>query len=131
MAAFEATATAIESRFKANWLRGQCPIWWDNAPQNRPSAGRYVRFFVDEGESRQIGMPDTVRNVGLIVAEIHIPKGESPRLARADADRFAAIFDRQKFSGIQCRVASVRRAGQVEDRFRFIVTVPFYTTTQS
>lgn len=139
----EARRAAIEDRFRTNWTADattlRTPVAFENAPvlltrvdqtasiPKAPAGGSWVRLTVREGESNQVDLNSAprVRELGRIILQIFVAKGNGTAAARAFADLAAPIFRRAQFAGITCRVPTVQAVGDTEGWWQLNVGWPY------
>lgn len=123
---YEAELEAIEGRMNTNWTT--TPIVFENVDYVPVDGTPYVELFVKSADAvrASLGPSALHRIVGVILVNIHVPKGTGTNLARTYGDTIAAIFRDQAFSGVVCRAASVRSIGPVNEWFVVSVTIPYY-----
>lgn len=128
MAEFAATARSIEEHFRAMYTA--TPVEWENAAPFKSSGARFVRFVVKEAGRKQVALPgprDT-RIVGVVMAQILVPRNEGTRTARDIADAIAGIFDGQMVGEAQFRRAEAVPIGPTDEWWQMNVSVPFFVT---
>lgn len=115
MSGFEQQLADIETRFAANFTA--CLVKYPNS-NIRPGANEtFCELLVSDIDSNRasIGVDSPLhRNHGVIIANIHVPKGSGTHTARQYADLAADVFRDSQFSGITCRSPDVRDVGDVQ-----------------
>lgn len=124
---FEAENTAIESKFHDNWAAAT-PVKYDNVDFTPPGNAAFVELQIHNGFASPISTGGTTlyRSPGIISINIYLPLNTGTKTAKGYTDTIAAIFRGQQFSGIICRAASVTRIGELDGKFVYNVSIPFF-----
>jgi len=124
---FEAETIAIESRFYNNW-GAATPVKYDNVDFTPPAGGAFVELQVHNGDALAVstGADITYRSPGIISINIYLPLNTGSNTGKEYADTIAAIFRGQQFSGISCQAASITRLGELDGKFVYNVSIPFF-----
>lgn len=126
---FAATVKSIEEHFRAQYT--ETPVEWENAAPFNSNGARFVRFVVREAGRQQIALPQSSRStrlVGVVMAQVLVPRNEGTRKAREIADLIAGLFDKQKVGNVQFREAEARPIGATGQWWQMNVSVPFFVT---
>jgi hypothetical protein len=127
MSGYEQEQKDIESRFAASF--SSLPVKYRNTnykPQSNQSFCEFIIANIDSVRA-SIGVDSPLhRNHGVIIANIHVPKGSGTIQARQYADQAAAIFRDAKFSGVTCRSPEVKEVGDVLGWFVVSMMCPFF-----
>jgi hypothetical protein len=122
---YEEAFQTIESRFFTQW-GDTTAIVADNV-ETSPPASTYVEFQIHTGDSFQAALGERFyRHVGIVSINIFLPKGGGTRPGVKLADQAAEIYRGQSFSGITFRAPKVTRVGEVNGRFVYNVSIPFF-----
>lgn len=124
---FEAENTAIESRFYDNW-GSTTDIKYDNVDFTPPANEAFVELQIHNGDATAVSTGSSVlyRSPGIISVNIYLPLNAGTKTAKGYTDTIAAIFRGQQFSGITCRAASVTRIGELDGKFVYNISIPFF-----
>jgi hypothetical protein len=127
MSGYEQELKDIETRFAANFTA--CRVKYPNS-NFRPAANeKFCELIVSNIDSARasIGVDSPLhRNHGVIIANIHVPKGTGTHIARQYADAAADVFRDSQFSGITCRSPEVRDVGDVESWYVVSMMCAFF-----
>lgn len=125
---FESERSAIEQRFATQWDEDE-PVKYDNIDFTPPIDGSYAALEIHSNPGICISTSGShllERTTGLIVVTIYTPLGVGTRPGRLLADTAADIFRFAQFGGIQCRGAEIKRIGEHEGKFIYVVRVPYW-----
>lgn len=126
---FATELTAIESRFLTNWNVSDGKVVYGNLQYNPPSttSDPWLRLTVQHGETNRASVyPDHYRNNGVIFTQVFVRSNQGSIEAMALADKVAAIWRGQQFSGIHCLAVSVVDVGISNGWYQVNVVCPFY-----
>ena len=117
---------AIESRFAANFTA--CSIKYQNVDFNPDEHDLYVDLQIKNGPAflASIGPSPLHRSIGVISVNVFTRHNIGTKTGRVIADKAAAIFRLQSFSGITCEAANVTNMGEREGRYLVNMTVAFF-----
>ncbi len=129
---FADAAIAIRARLIALWPA--TPIAVENEPFALPDPpSPFLHLSIRGGPALQasIGAPDSrlLRRDGSIRVTVLAPTMSGTRAARRHADAVAALFETRRFSGVQCRAASIGDAGPFGPDgawWQLPISIPFY-----
>jgi len=127
MSGYEQEQKDIESRFAASF--SSLPVKYKNTNFRPEPNQSFCEFIVSNIDSvrASIGVDSPLhRNHGVIIANMHVPKGSGALLARRYADQAADIFRDAKFSDITCRSPEVKDRGDVLGWFVVSMMCPFF-----
>jgi hypothetical protein len=117
----------IETRFAQNFT--SVPVKYPNQNYNPDANTTWCELIIKNTASvrASIGVDSPLhRGYGLIIANMHVPKGQGAIPARELADLAAGIFRDVKFSGITCRSPNVFDAGEIEGWYVVSMNVAFF-----
>lgn len=117
---------AIESCFATGFTA--CAVKYQNVDFDPEANDTYVELQVKDGSSRRasIGPDPLMRSLGIISVNVYTPKNTGTNAGRVLADKAAAVFRDQIFSGITCRSPVVRNVGPREGRYVTNMSVSFF-----
>jgi len=129
---FADAAIAIRARMIALWT--STPIAIENEPFAIPDPpAPFLHLSVRGGSATQasVGAPNArlIRREGSVRFTVLAPAQAGSRAARKHADGVAALFETQRFSGVQCRAASIGDTGPFGRDglwWQLPVAIPFY-----
>ena len=125
-------AITIRARLIALWTA--TPIAVENEPVAIPDPpAPFLHLSVRGGSAMQasVGAPNArlIRREGSVRITLLAPAQSGSRAARKLADSVAALFETQKFSGVQCRAASIGDIGPFGrdgQWWQLPIAIPFY-----
>jgi hypothetical protein len=134
---FEAERARIETHFRDKWALttfSAVPVLWENAGMKQPLTD-YVLHRIVSGDGRQMEIvgPNVAlhRYVGIVQVDILVVPDSGMANARKMGDAVCDLYRRQQLidsaGGISTfRTPSVRSMGVISERYRLVVTCPFY-----
>jgi hypothetical protein len=125
-------AIAIRGRLIALWPA--TPIAIENEPFTLPDPPRpFLHLSIRGGPALQasLGAPDArlMRREGSVRVTVLAPTLAGTANARRHADAVAGLFEARRFSGVQCRAASIGDAspfGRDGAWWQLPISIPFY-----
>lgn len=127
MSGYEQELKDIEVRFDANF--SSCPVKYPNSNYRPVANETFCELIVSNIDSQRASIGEDSplhRNHGVIIANIHVPKGTGTHIARRYADAAADVFRDTQFSGITCRSPEVRDVGDVESWYVVSMMCAFF-----
>lgn len=134
---FEAERARIETHFRDKWALtafAALPVLWENVGVKQPTTDFILhRIISDDGKQMEMvgNGPALHRYVGIVQVDIFTLPGSGSSTARKISDAVADIYRRQQLidtaGGVSTfRTPSARSMGNTQERYRFVVTCPFY-----
>lgn len=118
----------IESYFKSKW--SHTSIAYDNVEFDPKDETEWVRFVIRNGNARQTSMAHdnpSYRYYGVIYVQIFTRSDIGVGRALKLADYVTVLFRSASVNGIQFKVPSITRVGNMEDSwFQVNVDCPYY-----
>lgn len=133
MSQFANKANVLRTRFKTEVETGHADlegrVEYDNhvLKPEPTSKQRWARVSVREGDSTQVEFGrNRYRNPGVLIVQVFVPIGEGDDVAREIADEAALAFRAQSFSGVHCKVPSIRTIGRTGSWWQVNLSVGFH-----
>lgn len=127
MSGFAQEQIDIETRFAASFT--DIPVKYPNSDFKATSDQPFCELIIRNTTSLRASVGEDTplhRAYGVIIANIHVTKGDGAIVARGYADTAAAIFRDVKFSGITCRSPNILDVGDVEGWYVVSMNVAFF-----
>lgn len=133
----EAERAALETRFQALWAASAfatVPVHYDNISTKQPETTYLMHQIISgDGMQKEIAGEGPVlhRYVGLVQVDVLSPIGAGSASARRIADVVCEIYRRKQLTDaaggkITFRTPSTRQVGVISERYRMIVSCPYY-----